>query len=310
MTPFTVDRLARRAAILLVLSGLLPAGAGCRRADVAVVLTADTEGSVLACGSCSTPGGLGDMTRRATAISGIRRAAGAVLVADAGNAFIGSDSIESGGRMIVVAYEAIGYDAVNLSYRDFRLGKSATLGLAGTAHFPVISANLQDEASGRLIAAPFVVRRAGAVRVAFVGVTELPAGVAALDHIRDQLAGIRVRAPVEALTEWLPKARAESDRVVLLYYGSAEGLGAVGRRFGSQVAAILVGGLRPGDLPERATPPLAASAARGTEITRIDLPLGGPVRVTRFPIDDRYPPDPRVLDVLRTLAMQGTGPLR
>jgi 2',3'-cyclic-nucleotide 2'-phosphodiesterase (5'-nucleotidase family) len=146
--------------------------------------------------------------------------------------------------------------------------------------------------------------------VAFVGVTELPAGVAALGHMREQLAGIRVRAPVEALTEWLPRARAESDLVVLLYYGSAEGLEAVSRGFGTQVAAILVGGLRPSDLPERATPPLAASAARGTEITRIDLPLGGPVRVTRLPIDDRYPPDPRVLDILRTSAIQGSGPLR
>jgi 2',3'-cyclic-nucleotide 2'-phosphodiesterase (5'-nucleotidase family) len=298
------------AAVLLLLSGLLPASSGCHRADLTVVLTADTEGSVRACGSCATPAGLGDMARRATAVAAIRRSAGAVFVADAGNALIGTDSIESGGRVIVRAYEAIGYDAVNLSYRDFRLGKSATLGLAGSAHFPVISANLQDDASGRLMAAPFVVRRAGGARVAFIGVTELPAGVAALEHIRKQLAGVRVRAPVEALAEWMPRARAESDLVVLLYYGSTDGLGAVSRRFGGQLAAILVGGLRPGDLPERATPPLAAAAARGTEITRIDLPAGGPARMTRLPVDDRYQPDPRVLNVLTTFAMRGSGPLR
>ncbi len=300
MTPPGAARPVRRAAFILVLSGLISAGAACRRADLVVVLTADTEGTVRACESCSTPGGLGDLPRRATAISDIRRSAGAVFVADAGNAFIGNDSIESGGSVIVAAYEAIGYDAVNLSFRDFRHGKATTVGLVRTAHFPVISANLQDEASGRLIAAPFVVRRAGTVRVAFVGVTELPAGVAALDHMREQLAGVRVRAPAEALTEWLPKASAESDLVMLLYYGSADGLHAVSRGFGTQVAAILVGGLRPSNLPERTTPPLAASAARGTEMTRVDFPSGGPVRVTRLPIDDRYQADPRMLDVLKT----------
>ena len=303
----------RRAATigaLLILFGVLAAGASSNTGGVCLLLTADAEGSLGPCESCSPAAGLGDIARRATLVGTLRRDRPGLLLVDAGNALIGPDSIASGGRVIVAAYGELGYDAVNLSYRDFRLGKAATVGLVRTAHFPVISANLQDDASGRLIAAPFVVRRAGAVRVAFIGVTELPAGVAALEHIREQLGGVRVRAPAEALAQWLPKARSDSDRVVLLYYGSANGLDAISRAFGSQVAAILVGGLRPSDLPERTTPPLAASAARGTEVTRIDLPLGGPVRVTRLPIDDRYPPDPRVLDVLRTFAIQGSGTLR
>jgi 2',3'-cyclic-nucleotide 2'-phosphodiesterase (5'-nucleotidase family) len=233
-----------------------------------------------------------------------------VFLADAGNFLFGPDSLDSGGRVIVAAYNALAYDAVNLSYRDFRLGKDATVALLRSARFPVISANLCDATTGRLLAAPFAVRRAGGMRVALVGVSELPAGVASLSHVSAQLAGVRVVPPIEALAEWLPTSHAEADRVVLLFYGSASGLDTVNRAFGRQLTAVLVGGLQPGDLPERSTPPLAASAARGTALTRIDLPVDGPVRVTRLPIDDRYQPDPHALEVLRGFAIQGQVPLR
>jgi hypothetical protein len=222
------------------------------------------------------------------------------LLVDAGNSLVGPESIESGGRVIVAAYDTLGYDAVNLSYRDFRLGKAATLALVRAARFSVVSANLLDETSGRLVAAPFVVKRAGAIRIAFVGLTELPAGVGNLEHVQAQLAGLRVRPPTDALREWLPRAEGESDRVALLFYGSANGLDAVSREFGARLAAILVGGLRPGDLPQRTSPPTAATTERGTHVARIDVPASGPATVVQFPVDGRYRRDPRMLDVLKS----------
>jgi 2',3'-cyclic-nucleotide 2'-phosphodiesterase (5'-nucleotidase family) len=301
---------AFRVAGCLVLAGLLLAGAACGRSGVVLLLTADAQGSVRGCESCSAAGGLGDISRRATLVGLLRQRRQGALLVDAGNFLVGPDSIGSGGRVAVAAYGALGYDAVNLSYRDFRLGKEATAALVQAARFPVISANLHDEASGRLLAAPFVVERAGDVRVAFVGLTELPAGVENLQHLRTQLSGVRVRPPLEALAEWLPKARAESDRVVLLFYGSAAGLDAVSRRFGNQLAAVLVGGLRPGDLPERTVPPTVATAERGTHVVRIDLPEAGPATVVQLPVDGRYQRDPRMLDVMRAFADSGSSPLR
>jgi hypothetical protein len=279
---------------------MFAASTACGRGDVALLLTADTEGSLRGCESCSPSAGLGDMTRRATLVGTLRRDRLGLLLVDAGNALIGPDSIASGGRIIVAAYDTLGYDALNLSYRDFRLGKAATLALVRAARFSVVSANLLDETSERLVAAPFVVKRAGAIRVAFVGLTELPAGVGQLEHVRAQLAGLRVRPPIDALREWLPRAEGESDRVVLLFYGSANGLDAVSREFGARLAAILVGGLRPGDLPERANPPTAATTERGTHVASIDVPASGPATVVQFPVDGRYRRDPRMLDVLRT----------
>jgi hypothetical protein len=289
---------------------MIAAGVSCAHGDVLLLFTADTEGRIRACPSCSTVGGLGDIARRATAIAAERRANPALLLADAGNFLFGLDSLASGGRVIIAAYDALAYDAVNLSYRDFRLGKDATVALLRSARFPVISANLCDATTGRLLAAPFAIRRAGGVRVALVGVSELPAGVASLPHVSAQLAGVRVVPPIEALTEWLPKAHAEADRVVLLFYGSASGLDTVNRAFGRQLVAVLVGGLRPPDLPARSEPPVAATQEFGTLVARIELPATGPVKVTQIRVDGSVEADPRMLDLLTRFAEPGARPQR
>jgi 2',3'-cyclic-nucleotide 2'-phosphodiesterase (5'-nucleotidase family) len=300
-------RWVRRPAARLVIAGSIAIGASCARGDVVLLFTADTEGRIHPCPSCSTVGGLGDIARRATAIGQLRRDQPASILVDAGNFLIGPDSIESGGRLIVAACDALRYDAVNLSYRDFRLGKAATVALLRTARFTPVSANVIDESTGRPVAAPFVVRRAGAVRVALVGVTELPSGVERLEHIATQLSGLRVRQPSEALAEWLPKARAESDMAVLLFYGSAEGLDAVRLKFGSQVAAILVGGLRPADLPDGTNPVLVAAGEGGIHVATVRLPAAGHAEVRQVPIDGRFPLDPRMLAVLK--AFDGKAPV-
>ncbi len=292
----------RRAAAGLVVAAVVTVATTCdRRGDLVLLLTADTEGAIRACATCSADIGLGDVSRRATAVARLRRDAPSALLVDAGNFLFGPDSIDSGGRIAIAAYNALGYDAVNLSYRDFRLGEAATVVLLKAARVPVVSANVLDDSSGRLIAAPYVVRPAGAVRVALLGVTDLPAGVAALGHIETQLTGVRVRPPVEALGEWLPKAEAASDRVVLLFYGSADVLSEITRRFGTRIAAIGVGNLRPAELPDRSNPPLVGAAQRGTDVTEAALGGDGRVAVTRFPIDQRYPADPNLLNVLRSI---------
>lgn len=302
-------RLERRAAICFV-SATIALGVSCTGSSVLFLFTADTEGAVRACASCSTAGGMGDISRRAAGIAAQRRANPTALLADAGNFLFGPDSLDSGGRVIVAAYDALAYDAVNLSYRDFRLGKDATVALLRSARFPVISANLSDATTGRLLAAPFAVRRAGGMRVAFVGVSELPAGVASLPHVSAQLAGVRVVPPIEALAEWLPKARAASDRVVVLFYGDAAGLDAVRRKVGTDVAAILVGGLRPTDLPADTTPPIVATAALGKQITCVRLQWSARVQVDRTDVDGRYAPDRGMLELLRRFEAPARAPLR
>ncbi|MCX6545284.1 MAG: hypothetical protein NTV05_12850 [Acidobacteria bacterium] len=298
---------ACRTAAHLVLSGVLAAGVACGRGDVVLLLTADADGTIRACASCSAGGGLGDISRRATAIADLRRASHSLLLVDAGNALIGVDSLGSSGRVIVAAYNAMGYDALNLSYRDFRLGKAQTLAALKNATFAVLSATLIDDASGRLLAKPFVVVSRGGRRIAIVGATEVPTGVADLPHIRSQLAGVRVRPLLEALAEWLPRAKSESDQIVLLYHGTAAGLDAIRQRHPGQFAAILVGGLRPDDLPARLMPPLVGTSEHGKQIAEITLAADGRAAVSQIDIGAAFAPDQGIQDLVRSFLPEPAG---
>jgi 2',3'-cyclic-nucleotide 2'-phosphodiesterase (5'-nucleotidase family) len=106
------------------------AAASCSLAgpDAPIALTSDTEGQVGPCRDCPAAQELGGLPRRAALLFRLRKEDPSLLLIDAGNFLIGVESVASGGRVMVAAYNALGYDAVNLSYRDFRLGKEETLG--------------------------------------------------------------------------------------------------------------------------------------------------------------------------------------
>lgn len=258
---------------------------------VTVVVTSDNEGHVTACGACPTGRGLGGLARRATALRRLRSDHD-VLLLDAGNALFGGESLASGGRVIVRAYELLGYDVVHLTPRDFRLGKAHTLELLAGTQFAAVSANLVHEKDGAPLARPYVVRPVDGLRVAVIGVSEEPAGLDYLPHLGRQLQGVRIRPPAEALAEWLPKANSEADRVVLLYYGSQRGLAALRRVVGDGVAVICAGGVRPEQVPPAGVPPVVAATEHGKHLTKTCLTDGRVAPVELIPLDDAVAADP------------------
>ena len=272
-----------------------------------ILFTADTEGHVGPCRECPLHPGLGGLGRRATAVAQLREGDSSLLILDAGNALIGAESLDSRGKVIIAAYNALGYDAVNLSHHDFWFGKATTLALLKDAKFAVISANLLDDKRDEPLVRPFTVKEIGGQRIAILGVAQEPAGIDDLPHLKEQLAGMRIQPPVEALARWLPKAKAESDRVILLYYGSASGLEPIREKFGSDLAAILVGGVlvggvRPEALPSDARPPLVGTSSHGREMAQILITGAGPqtkVEAKQLAIEPTITPSPEMEKVLR-----------
>jgi len=217
-------------------------------APLRVVFTADTEGHLDACQSCPGPVGLGGLARRAAAIRQLR-AAGPLLLLDGGNSAFGDETVASQGGAVIAAYDAIGYDAINVCYRDFPNGKAQAVKLFGGGHTPAVSANLLDPGTGEPFFKPYVVRPFGGRRVAVIGLTESPAGLAVLPRLTRQLDGVRIDPPDAALAKWLPRAKAEADQVVLLFYGSPPALNAISPALRAQCAMIFLGGVRPEELP-------------------------------------------------------------
>jgi Mg-chelatase subunit ChlD len=287
----------RRGPTPLPLAALLVCvAASATHAAPAVLFTADTEGHAGPCDTCPHGRGLGGLDRRATLVAG-QRQGGPVVLVDAGNALFGNDDSGAGplggARLVAQAYAKTGYDAANLSYRDFRAGRDATLKLIEEVGLTAVSANLVD-AAGRPVVKPYVVIDCGGEKVAVVGVTEAPRGLEFLPHLKQQLAGLRVEPPAAALKTYLPKAKAEAARVVVAYHGSAAGLQAVRAEAAAGGAeAVLVGGVRPESLPSNGAPPLVGAAEHGKYVTRL---AGG--RSEQLAVDASLVPDPAVRDLI------------
>ena len=266
------------------------------RAAPAVLFTADTEGHAGPCDACPHGRGLGGLDRRAALVAK-QRQAGPVLLLDGGNALFGNDDSGAGplggARLVAQAYAKTGYDALNLTYRDFRAGKDATLKLLQETGLSAVSANLLDDA-GRPLVKPYVVIDRGGEKVAVVGITEPPRGLEFLPHLKQQLAGLRVDPPTAALKAQLPKAKSEAARVIVLYYGSATGLEAVRAEAAAGGAeAVLVGGVRPESLPAASAPPTVGAAEHGKYVTRF---AGG--KAEQLAVDASLAPDPVVQQII------------
>ncbi len=277
-----------------------------------ILFTADTDGQLAPMPAGAGGTEVGGLARRASLIAGARREAPALLVLDGGNALFGADSLESAGKAVVVAYEALLYDAVNVSYRDFRLGKAATIAALKDSKLAAISANLLDEQTGELLLKPYAVLNRGGERTAVLGATEAPAGLEVLPHLLAQLAGIRIEPPLEALARHLPRAKAESDRVLLLYYGSPAGLRPIISRHGSSLSAVLAGGARPELLPAAVKPPVVGTGALAGEVVRITLTgvaLDAEAEVHRLAVDASIAPDPAVQQLLAPFVRTQPDPL-
>jgi 2',3'-cyclic-nucleotide 2'-phosphodiesterase (5'-nucleotidase family) len=286
----------------LVLSLLCCFGASAAGGDgCTAIFTADTEGHVGPCRECPYHPGLGGLTRRATSLAQLRKEQPDLLLVDAGNALIGAESLESKGKVIVAAYNALGYDAVNLCHRDLWFGKAETLALLKDAKFAPISANLLNEENGRPLFKPYIVKEISGQRIAILGVAQAPAGIDFLPHLKEHLAGIHIDPPVKALANWLPKAKAESDQVILLYYGPVSGLEMIQEKFAADFAAILVGGIRPEYLPPNTKPSLVGTSNHGRHLAKIRFTRAGTEEkpeVTEIAIEPTIKTDPDMEKVL------------
>ena len=273
----------------LVLTVTAPARAA---TSVTLLASGDTQGHLSPCQSCPSTTGLGGMARRATLVQQMRDI-GPTLTVDAGNALFGAESFASRGQIIPAAYEAIGYDAINISYRDFRLGKQATLSALEAGDAPAVSANIYDAEQDQPLFKPFVVQQRGGMRWAIIGLTERPVGIDAIPHLKTQLAGIDIRPPHQALARVLPEARAASDRVVVLYYGSAVSARTLTDTIGRKnVSAVIAAGEQP---PERGAPTAPVTAwthKHGTRLTKVSINADGAADVEHIDLDSAIAPSP------------------
>jgi len=164
------------------------------------------------------------VARRATIIKATRsESADPVLVLDAGSALYGRPlAMQTEGRIIVEAMNALGYDAMAVGAKDLHWGADVLVQRAGEADFPILSCNIVSSDEGSLILPPYaILERAGLV-FGILGVTEPEAR----DAVRTGREKIEILDPVDSVGKYLSEVEGQSDVVVLLsHLGLEEDLG-------------------------------------------------------------------------------------
>ena len=77
----------------------------------------------------------------------------------------------SKGQYVVDIMKAVGYDAITMGNHEFDYGMERMFQLLRQVPVPVICCNLYDVRMGRSVFAPYVMKRVGGKKLAFVGVT-------------------------------------------------------------------------------------------------------------------------------------------
>jgi 2',3'-cyclic-nucleotide 2'-phosphodiesterase (5'-nucleotidase family) len=165
---------------------------------------------------------VGGAARRATLVRQLRAKASApTLLIDSGDSTTrGPLATEYEGLDEIAAMNAIGYDLAAVGNNEFKLKDAADINdaagaqaalrrLVAASRFPWICANatLQD---GSFLPGvkPFIVRRVGKLRIAFLGLTT------GRSAAYPQTKGLVITDPVAAAKIWIPRARAEADVVI------------------------------------------------------------------------------------------------
>jgi 2',3'-cyclic-nucleotide 2'-phosphodiesterase (5'-nucleotidase family) len=222
----------------------------------------------------------GGLARRATMITALRRTTTHPLaVIDAGDLFTRGPWHKSFfGTPEIEAYNQMGYDMACIGNNEFKATAGADsqailLGLMRQSRFPWLCANLTVGETGVPVEGirPFIVRRYGAMRVGFLGLT------APRSKDYPQTKGWTIGDPIEAATQWAPIARKECDVLIAVTHIGVD----LDKQLAARVAGIdaIIGGdshtFVPAPIvvisPNGSRVPIVQAGAYGVRLGRLDL---------------------------------------
>lgn len=165
---------------------------------------------------------VGGAARRATLVKKLRGAAHApMLLIDSGDVFTrGPLTTTYEGDPDIQTMNKIKYDLAAIGNNEFKSkdgverqdsagSRANLLKLVKESRFPWLCANVTDEQNQLLPhVKPFIVKRVGALRVAFIGLTTTRSST------YPQTKGLKFSDPVEAAKLWIPIARKKADILI------------------------------------------------------------------------------------------------
>ena len=162
---------------------------------------------------------VGGAARRATIIRTIRSEdRNPVLLLDSGDTTYGWSPLAKAfhGAPDMDMMNVIGYDAMVPGNHEFQLHSPDLLRNHAAAKFPWVCANVIYEKTGELFTQPYIIREAGGVRVAILGLTNDLVSTQPNTYKSGPELGLKYLSATEVAAKLVPELRQKADIIVLL----------------------------------------------------------------------------------------------
>jgi len=121
--------------------------------------------------------------------------------------------MEEKARLMIESFNSMGYDAVGIGDDDLTLGKEFLLEISKKANFPFLSSNLVDEASGKNLFQPSLIKEIHGLRI---GVFSLFSPDLFTNSSDPRKKGLNIRPPIEVAQTTVKELKPKTDLIILL----------------------------------------------------------------------------------------------
>jgi len=116
-------------------------------------------------------------------------------------------------QMIIEVLNLMGYDALGIGDDDLTLGKEFLVEISKKAKFPFLSSNLFDEASGKPLFQPYLIKEIHGIKIGIFSLLSPDFLPGSTDPRRK---GLVIRPPVETATQMVKELQPRTDLILLL----------------------------------------------------------------------------------------------
>jgi len=137
------------------------------------------------------------------------------LLLDAGDSFQGTPvGILSKGGAVIHAMNLLGYDAMAIGNHEFDAGAKNLYRLDSLATFPLLSGNIIDERTGKIVvfATPYIIREVKGVKVAIIGMTTADTPVYSFP---DNVEGVKFLPVAPVMRKYVKEVREQGADLVI-----------------------------------------------------------------------------------------------
>jgi 2',3'-cyclic-nucleotide 2'-phosphodiesterase (5'-nucleotidase family) len=183
--------------------------------SLTLLYTNDSWGYTEPCACDPSAGGL---ARRATFIKSVREQRENVLLLDSGDSLLNIQRIGDleQAKLLVQAFNELGYDAMALGGMDFRMGFDVLREQIAVAHFPILSINALDPQTQQFFDRDYVTIDMYGHRIALIGLTDTKMA-------RDVTEGqVLLLEPIQSIVDLIEEIKDEADIIIVLSHLGAK----------------------------------------------------------------------------------------